>query len=122
MRSTPPSRSGHQQQHHGLDDLPTSALLCPALPLSPHPQVYAVREIISPNPGFVLQLREWERSGMDFTQWKGWSRQRWGERDCCPGPGCKHQAAEVDAGPALGGMMPRTRAVAGGVTGRCSKP
>lgn len=39
-------------------------------------QVYAVREIISPNPGFVLQLRKWERSGMDFAQWKGWSRQR----------------------------------------------
>ncbi|KXZ50007.1 hypothetical protein GPECTOR_18g161 [Gonium pectorale] len=39
-------------------------------------KVYVARPFISPNPGFVLQLREWERGGMDFAAWKGWSRQR----------------------------------------------
>ncbi|GIM04011.1 hypothetical protein Vretimale_8649 [Volvox reticuliferus] len=39
-------------------------------------QVYAARPFISPNPGFVLQLLLWERGGMDFTSWEGWSRQK----------------------------------------------
>ncbi|GLC36185.1 hypothetical protein PLESTB_001371000 [Pleodorina starrii] len=39
-------------------------------------QVYAARPFISPNPGFVLQLRIWERKGMDFRAWSGWSRQK----------------------------------------------
>ncbi|GLI65283.1 hypothetical protein VaNZ11_008775 [Volvox africanus] len=36
-------------------------------------QVYAARPFISPNPGFVLQLMLWERLGMDFALWEGWS-------------------------------------------------
>ncbi|KAG2432596.1 hypothetical protein HXX76_008936 [Chlamydomonas incerta] len=37
-------------------------------------RVYAARPFISPNPGFVLQLRQWEKMGMDFAAWPGWSR------------------------------------------------
>ena len=37
-------------------------------------RVYAARPFISPNPGFVLQLRLWEKMGMDFAGWQGWSR------------------------------------------------
>ncbi|KAG2454155.1 hypothetical protein HYH02_001191 [Chlamydomonas schloesseri] len=37
-------------------------------------RVYAARPFISPNPGFVLQLRLWEKMGMDFAAWPGWSR------------------------------------------------
>ncbi|PNW78494.1 hypothetical protein CHLRE_09g395150v5 [Chlamydomonas reinhardtii] len=36
-------------------------------------RVYAARPFISPNPGFVLQLRLWEKMGMDFAGWQGWS-------------------------------------------------
>ncbi|EFJ43763.1 MAP kinase phosphatase 3 [Volvox carteri f. nagariensis] len=39
-------------------------------------QVYAARPFISPNPGFVLQLRLWEQAGMEFGSWSGWSRQK----------------------------------------------
>ncbi|GFR50818.1 hypothetical protein Agub_g13093 [Astrephomene gubernaculifera] len=53
-------------------------------------RVYAARPFISPNPGFVLQLRLWERSGMDFDSWKPWSRQtflelmeEWGGLQAC---------------------------------------
>ncbi|KAG2487860.1 hypothetical protein HYH03_013576 [Edaphochlamys debaryana] len=39
-------------------------------------RVYAARPCISPNPGFVLQLLEWERGGREFGGWKPWSRHR----------------------------------------------
>ncbi|PNW78495.1 hypothetical protein CHLRE_09g395100v5 [Chlamydomonas reinhardtii] len=53
-------------------------------------RVYAARPFISPNPGFVLQLRLWEKMGMDFAGWQGWSRtkfletvEEWGGMNAC---------------------------------------
>ncbi len=36
-------------------------------------QLRYVRPWVSPNPGFMAQLREYERLGCDSSKWMGWS-------------------------------------------------
>jgi predicted protein tyrosine phosphatase len=37
-------------------------------------QMQAVRPQVQPNPGFVMQLREFERLGAQPGSWRGWSQ------------------------------------------------
>ncbi|PNH03844.1 hypothetical protein TSOC_010060 [Tetrabaena socialis] len=68
--------------------------------------VYAARPYISPNPGFLLQLRSWERSGMDFGAWKGWSRERYLEalEECGGAQACCFELVMADSGVSLAAL------------------
>ena len=34
------------------------------------------RPVVEPNPGFALQLQDWEQSACELTRWTGWGQEK----------------------------------------------